>query len=228
MAHADAARKIGCEPRLAESRGLLKDKAYEVLKQLILDWTFKPGTFLSERQLAIRLGMSKTPIRSALERLEHEGFVTISPQQGIVVREFSLEEIVDLFDIRVALETFVVKALSGRLSPAFRTRLEENLERQFEATQTGDVVAATRLDADFHILLCEAHGNQEILRTMLHLRDKLYRVVYRILNHDPQRIATSYDEHRAIGSAVIDGQGDLAAELIAKHLEWGKRALIAR
>lgn len=213
---------------MSGSRGLLKDKAYKEIKQLILDWTFKPGTFLSERQLAQRLGMSKTPVRSALERLEHEGFVTISPQQGIVVREFSLEEIVDLFDIRIALETFVVKQLSGRLTPEFRARLEENLEDQLKTAQTVDVVAATQLDADFHILLCEALGNQEILRTMLHLRDKLYRVVYRILNHDPKRTATSYEEHRAIASAVIAGQGDHAAGLIVKHLEWGKHALITR
>lgn len=213
---------------LKAQRGLLKDRAYEELKQLILDWTFMPGTFLSERQLAARLGMSKTPVRSALERLAHEGFVTISPQQGIVVREFSLEEIVDLFDIRIALETFVVKHLAGRLDEERVQRIEENLRGQLETTTSGDVRAATLLDADFHILLCEALGNQEILRTMLHLRDKLYRIVYRILHHDRRRIATSYDEHRAIADAVISGDGDLAAKLIVGHLEWGKHSLVTR
>ena len=90
-------------------RVLLKDQAYENLKNLILEEVFAPGTFLSERQLAARLDMSKTPIRSALERLETEGYVAVSPQQGIVVRESSLREIVDLFDIRIALEVFVVQ-----------------------------------------------------------------------------------------------------------------------
>ena len=102
-------------------RVLLKDQAYENLKNLILEEVFAPGTFLSERQLAARLDMSKTPIRSALERLETEGFVTVSPQQGIVVRESSLREIVDLFDIRIALEVFVVQSIAGRLNAGCNT-----------------------------------------------------------------------------------------------------------
>ena len=78
---------------LQAGRGLLKDDAYERIKHLIQTQVFKPGTFLSERELAARLGMSKTPVRSALERLQSEGFVQISPQQGAVVREPSLNEI---------------------------------------------------------------------------------------------------------------------------------------
>jgi len=211
-----------------EQRALLKDKAYQELKQLILNWTFMPGTFLSERQLAARFGMSKTPIRSALERLANEGFVTISPQQGVVVREFSLDEIVDLFDIRIALETFVAKKLVGRLDEMYIAKIEENLSGQLETTTNGDYQRATVLDADFHILLCEALGNREILRTMLHLRDKLYRVVYRVLRHNRQRIMSSYEEHRGIADALFSGDGEAAARLIQEHLEWGKQALVTR
>lgn len=211
-----------------EPRTLLKDKAYEELKQLILNWTFAPGTFLSERQLAARLGMSKTPVRSALERLAHEGFVTISPQQGIVVRELPLEEIIDLFDIRMALETFVVKRLAERIEQEWIEKIRDNLKDQLKTTETGDYETATLLDAEFHVLLCEAWGNQEILRTMLHLRDKLYRFVYRVLRHDRSRITTSYEEHRAIADAIFSGNGDLAAGLVIAHLEWGKQSLVTR
>src|SRR5213080_3141617 len=70
-------------------RGLLKERAYAEIKQRILSGAFAPGTFLSERQLALQLQMSKTPIRAATERLEQEGFLTISPQQGIVVHDLS-------------------------------------------------------------------------------------------------------------------------------------------
>ena len=125
-------------------RALLKDRAYEQIKELILNWTFTPGTFLSERRLAAQLGMSKTPVRSALERLANEGFVTISPQQGVVVREFSVEEIVDLFDIRIALETFVVKSLANRIDEAYVEKLEENLDGQLETTINGDYERARR------------------------------------------------------------------------------------
>src|SRR6185437_11004753 len=75
----------GSAPRLAEAapgRGLLKERAYEEIRRLIVSGRLAAGTFLTERQLAAQLGMSKTPVRSALERLETEGFVRISPQQG--------------------------------------------------------------------------------------------------------------------------------------------------
>ena len=79
---------------------LLKEQAYDELKALILAGEFATGSFLSERALADRLGMSKTPIRTALERLEQERFITISPQQGVVVRELTLQEIIMIFVLR--------------------------------------------------------------------------------------------------------------------------------
>ena len=97
--------------------GLQRDRFLpfiELLKQRLLDNDYPPGSFLSERQLAASLGMSKTPIRSALEQVETLGLVAVSPQQGIVVREPSAREITDLFDTRVAVEPFVVSRLAGR------------------------------------------------------------------------------------------------------------------
>ena len=88
--------------RPASARGLLKERAYDEIKRLILTGELNPGTFLAERQLAARLGMSKTPVRSALERLESEGFISISPQQGAIIRDLSLDEIADQYEIRTA------------------------------------------------------------------------------------------------------------------------------
>src|ERR1700742_2672191 len=87
----------------SRQRRLMKERAYDSLKQLILTETFEPGAFLSERQLAVRLKMSKTPVKAALERLESEGFIAVSPQQGIVVQDLTLEEIADHFEVREAL-----------------------------------------------------------------------------------------------------------------------------
>src|SRR5262245_56779925 len=86
--------------------GLMKERAYSEIKRRILNCDYPPGSFLSERNLATTLGMSKTPVKAALERLEHEGFITVSPQQGIVVRELSIREIADQYEIRTALESF--------------------------------------------------------------------------------------------------------------------------
>ena len=208
---------------LQGSRGLLKDDAYERLKQLIQTQVFKPGTFLSERELAARMGMSKTPVRSALERLQTEGFVQISPQQGAVVREPSLHEIVDMIDLRIALEPYVLRRLVGRLSPQQLQRLRENLKQQEWVVEAHDVRRCTQLDADFHLMFCEFLGNQEIVRLMRSLRDRLFRTVLRIFTQDVARIRNSYQEHLAIVDALEVGDGDQAAGLLVTHLEYSKR-----
>src|SRR5262245_51497417 len=97
----------------ASDRSLLKDRAYEKIKTQLLTDEFPPGTFLSERRLAGSLGMSKTPVKAALERLATEGFLSISPQQGIVVRQPSIQEIADLYEIRAVLESYALRTLAG-------------------------------------------------------------------------------------------------------------------
>jgi DNA-binding GntR family transcriptional regulator len=210
-----------------EKRSLMKDRAYADIKRLILNGTVGPGEFLSERQLAARLQMSKTPIKSALERLEAEGFIGVSPQQGIVVHDLSLEEIADQFEIREILEPYVVRQLAGRLTPLQVERMSANLLEQEASIQGGDVQQNVRLDADFHLLWCEFLGNSEILATMQRLRDRIHRVVSRVSTRNPRRMSDGGDEHRQIAEAVLAGDGDLAAERMRHHLSYGKQFLLA-
>ncbi len=214
-------------PGIASEKSLLKQRAYDELKQLIQDATFEPGAFLSERQLAAQLGMSKTPVKAALERLEAEGFVAVSPQQGIVVRDLSVHEIGDQFEIRLALETFVLRNLAGRLDSEQRADLQRNLVRQEHAAREGDLVATVRLDSEFHTMFCEFLGNQEILRVMLRLRERMHRVVTRVLEQRPDRLQSSYREHLAIAEAVLQGDADRAAAALEEHLNYGKQQLLS-
>jgi DNA-binding GntR family transcriptional regulator len=207
-------------------RNLLKDDAYERIKQLIQTQAFKPGTFVSERELAARMSMSKTPVRSALERLQTEGFVRISPQQGAVVRESSLHEIVDMIDFRIALEPYVLRRLVGRLSPQQLQRLRENLKQQEWVVEAHDVRRITQLDAEYHLMFCEFVGNQEIVRVMRSLRDRLFRTVLRIFTQDVARVRNSYREHVAIADALEDGDAEGAAALLVTHLEYSKRFVV--
>ena len=207
-------------------RSLLKDRAYAEIKQLILSSALPAGAFLAERQLASQLGMSKTPIRAALERLELEGFVTISPQQGIIIRDLSVHDIADQYEIRTALESFVLRSLAGRLLPAQVRRLQANLDAQ-KANGAGDVERGIALDTEFHILFCEFLGNREILRVMGQLREKIHRVIAQVVKLHPDRMAGSYEEHCAIAQAVIDGDAALAARRIEEHLEVGKQSLLS-
>lgn len=205
---------------------LLKDKAYRELKELIQTGVFPPNTFLSERQLAQHLGMSKTPIRSALEHLEAQGLLAVSPQQGIVVKELSAHEIIDLFDMRAAIEPFVVSRLAGRGFATQAVRLEKNLAEQRSAATKGDARNATRLDIEFHMLLAESLDNREISIWLARCFDKLHRSILRINSLGAGRLMKSYQDHAELVEAVKVAKSDLAARRMTDHLRYGKQFLL--
>lgn len=211
----------------SRQRRLMKERAYDSLKQLILSETFEPGTFLSERQLASRLRMSKTPIKSGLERLESEGFIGISPQQGIVVLDLTLDEINDHFETREAIETYVVRRLAGRLTPEQVSRVRENLAAQKVTVEKLDDPANRLLDSEFHMLWCQFLGNREIIAVMQRLRDRIHRIVSRVNSRNLSRMSEGLEEHVRIAEAVIAGDGDLAARSIEEHLRSGKLCLLS-
>jgi len=208
-------------------RHLLKDQAYARLKARILQGDFGPGTFLSERQVSAWLQMSKTPIRAALEKLAGEGLIQISPQQGVIVRELSIHEVADHFEIRSALEPFVVRQVAGRLTAEQTQRLRANLHEQELSVRQRDAARNMMLDTAFHLLLCEFLGNREILRVMEQLRDKIHRVILRVFSHNPDRLAVGYEEHCRIAEAVIAGNAEPAARFIQEHLDRGKSILLS-
>jgi DNA-binding GntR family transcriptional regulator len=214
------------DPVAPPARGLYKERAYDEIKRMISAGELAPGSFLAERPLAGRLGMSTTPVRSALQRLELEGLITISPQQGAVVREFSLREVTELYEIRMALEPFVARNIAGRLTPGQVQRLEANLEAQRENLTRRDIGRCVALDEDFHTLFSEFLDNREILRVMRQLRDKTHRIFHRVFALNPDRMMGSYQEHQVIAETIIRGEADLAAERVEAHLAYGKRALL--
>jgi DNA-binding GntR family transcriptional regulator len=208
------------------ARRLFKERAYEEIKQMILSGELPPGTFLAERPLASRLQMSTTPVNSALERLEQEGLLSISPQQGAVVRDFSFREISALYEIRVALEPYVARSIAGQLTTAQIDRLNANLGAQRENLARRDIMHCVQLDEYFHTLFAEFLDNREILRVLLQLRDKTNRVFHRVFTMNPGRMEGSYKEHLAIAESMIEGPPDLAAERVEAHLEFGRRLLL--
>lgn len=204
----------------------LQSRAYAELRRLIVSGEFPPGTFLSERQLAQQLEMSKTPVHVALERLESEGFVTISAQQGIVVRGMSVEDIVDHYELREAVETWVVRRLAGKLSAEQQRQLQDNVKAQRVALKESDLGRLTQLDEQMHFLLGSFLQNREIASTMERLRDKIHQVIVRVTDSDRTRPAESVAEHERIIKAVIAGDGARAADLMVEHLEAGKRRIL--
>lgn len=206
-------------------RELFKQRAYEELRSRLLSNQYQPGNVLSERQLAAELGMSKTPVKAALERLETEGYIIVSPQQGIRVIDLTDAQIADLYEIRVVLESYVLRQLAGRLTPDQHRLWSCNLDALDANTDPRHRELAVALDTEFHILPCRFLGNQEILKTMQQMASKIQRVIHHVFALMPDRAVHSLNEHRDIVHAVLQGEAGLASRLIDRHLQVGHAML---
>ena len=205
----------------------LKEQAYLKLKELIVQGELKSGDFLTERTLVDMLGMSRTPIRSALERLDAEGLANYTPNKGLIVAEMSIRKAIDLYDYRIALETHVVRRLAERYwEEEDDLWFRSNLEEQERSMLAEDNVAFTTADAAFHRKLAQINGNSEIESAMDRLQDKLYQVANTVLRKERGRIRVSFEDHTQIVQFIRDGNGAAAAEAMERHLEYGKRILI--
>src|SRR3954471_7533384 len=201
----------------------LKEQAYQQLLDLLMSGELTPGTSWSERQLAARLGMSKTPIRVALERLDRDGFVEIVPQSGVRLRELTESEAVDHYDFRIALETWVVRRAAEKITARDLRALRKLVERQRKLLEVArkpeqTVASYFELDSAFHYTLAEIAGNGEICRAMQTQRDKLWRVISSLLKADPDWIRTTSAEHDAILEALERADADAAVHEMTVHL----------
>lgn len=221
------ATNVTSETNGSGPRRLLRNEAYQQIKQMIIAGDYEPGAFLSERQLTARLNMSKTPIRTALERLDSEGFVSISPQQGVLVRELAFHEIADLFEARLVLETYTVGAIAGKLAKPQCDSIQDLLNQQEELAEAGDIEGSAAMDLQFHLLLTKCLGNQEILRVMNQLRDKLTLVFTRHLQRNPGRLSGNLQEHRTIAESIIGGDAKKASDVMREHLVYGRDYMLS-
>ncbi len=203
---------------------LLKEVAYEEIKELILNETFQPGSFLSERELISMLNMSKTPIKSALTRLEAEGFVTVSSKQGIIINDLSFSRIIDIYDLRTVLETHNVKSVLNRLTEEQFEMIRENLEVTERIVKVLDVREFARADHDFHLLISNFAGNEEIHRILLNYNDHLLRITLRHLKKDPNRMKDFYQDHLEIYNLLSEGREE-SVERMRDHLQNSKQKL---
>lgn len=206
--------------------GLLKDLAYEHIKERIDSGKLVPGDRLSERRLAEELGMSKTPVKAALERLEEQGLITLAPQRSARVKGLTLKEIADLYDFRIALESFIVGRLVGNLDETTTEALRENLELQRRLTTSGDLEDWPEADYVFHLTLARALGNDEITRTMTRLRDQVRWLVLEIARRDVSVPPISCLEHQAIFEHMVEGRKEEAVRAAIAHLEHGRSFVV--
>ncbi len=208
------------------SQQTLKEKAYQFIRKSIVDGVWSGGTFLSENSLCEQLGMSKTPIRSALDRLEMMGLVKLFPNQGAVVSEVSLKRILEIYELRLALETYAVRSLTGKLDATFFIRMDENIDLQARSIEHNDIPEYVRLDRQFHEMIIAGLDNEEYAGVMMRMQDQFLLAVRTTFIKNRQRLGGSIEEHRKIRTALAGTDSERTERLMTEHLEFVKRIML--
>jgi DNA-binding GntR family transcriptional regulator len=179
---------------------LLRDEVYDRVRNLIVTGEFEPGRQLRDAEIAQEFGVSRTPVREALRRLEDEGLVEMSASRWTRVAELDVTEAERLYPIMWTLENLAI-SLTESIGPEHVASLREANDRLLWALKAHDGVAASQADADFHELIAQASGNQELLRLVRDLKNRLRRleIFYFGSNVLAER---SHAEHQAIIAAL--------------------------
>lgn len=203
-----------------------KDIAYEEIKKLILDKEYMKSYDISENSLAEKLNMSRTPIREALQRLQMEGFIEIFPNRGIVLRDVTLLEANEIFDLRMATEEFVIKNVFPLLTDEHFKEIDRNLSYQKLAMEKDDVAEYLNYDRDFHDYFLHVYSNSLIISTSKRVQDRFFSVGVNVLK-GPGTVERSFRQHCDIVDALRKNDPVMAAEAMHLHMLTGKKNLMS-
>ena len=199
----------------------LEERVFVTLEEDILTGKLKRGDSLGEKILSERLGVSRTPVRSALARLSEEGLVESVANKGSVVIGITKEDIVDIYHIRMRLEGLASLIAASKITDEGLAELLESVELSEFYIKKNNTEKLKELDSEFHEAIYRATGNKPLCKTLseLHRKIKTYRKLSLTV---PGRLECSVAEHREIYEAIASGNGELADTLTSLHV---KRAL---
>lgn len=192
-------------------------RAYQAMKEAILNGDLPPGSRLIELSLADDLGMSRTPVREALNRLLAEELAIVDPMRGMIVKPFDAREVEDFYTLREVLDGLAAKLASQRISQDQLIRLGALVERMDLATEKGDEKALVHANVLFHETIFDASANQRLLslgRTLSDFVRRLSSVAF----HDPDRDREVAHEHRAILAALERHDPEQAETCAREHM----------
>ncbi|MFJ6867680.1 GntR family transcriptional regulator [Streptomyces termitum] len=193
------------------------DRVYRHVKQAVLDRRYEGGTLLTEGELAQAVGVSRTPVREALLKLEMEGLLKLYPKKGALVLAVSAQEIADVVETRLLVEEFAVRR-AVPAPPALVERLEELLEEQKRRAGAGDLGEVAVTDRCFHAEIVRYAGNQILSRLYDQLRDRQLRMGVAVMQAHPDRVAQNIAEHAEILDRLKAGDEEGAAAAVRRHL----------
>ncbi len=196
----------------------LRDVVFNTLRQAILRGELKPGERLMEIQLANKLGVSRTPIREAIRKLELEGLVLMIPRKGAEVAEITEKSLRDVLEVRRALEELAVQLACEKITKEEMRELERVAKEFQQVVNSSDITEIAEVDVCFHDIIYTATDNQKLIQLLNNLREQMYRYRVEYLKRDgvfPQLIA----EHEAIIRHIENNEKEKATEVMCRHID---------
>ncbi len=204
----------------------LRELVFESLREAIITGKLGPGERLMEIQMAEEMGVSRTPVREAIRKLELEGLVVMIPRKGAYVAGLSLKDIADVFEIRGALEGLAAGLAAERITDGELEDLERYLVKISEEIETGDLNRVVETDTDFHSLIYGASRNNRLSQIISNLREQIQRFRTTSLSY-PGRMKIAVEEHRKIVEAISSRDGELARKLAQEHIENAESSMMS-
>ncbi|WP_245536486.1 GntR family transcriptional regulator [Terriglobus saanensis] len=195
--------------------------AYESIKRHILEGKVTAEVRLTEESLSQQLGISKSPIREALNGLQNEGLIRIEPRRGAYLRVFSLQEVKDLYDLREVLEVYAVS--TARITPQLLDKLEASIEQTGQFLQSDDRIGHIEEDARFHGLIAKAAGNEELCRVLGTIQNQIW--LLRCQTYDLSS-SSAPEAHRAILKALRNEDSKQAKSAMREHISLVRKRLL--
>lgn len=206
-------------------RKSLREEVYDSLKKSILHGKLKAGQRLIEETLAHQIGISRTPVREAFHKLERDDLVTRLPKGGFAVREFTKEDVEEIFGIRSALESYAAYLVTSHITPEKISVLEKKIAESEKALENGDDEKVVQLHTEFHDLLYKSCKSKKLSEMINNFRDYFYRYRTALL-HTKDGFSYAVGDHRQMLEAMKKKNPRLTERLVRKHLERGKETVL--
>jgi GntR family transcriptional regulator, rspAB operon transcriptional repressor len=205
-----------------ETSASLRDAAYEAVKHRIITCVYKPGDYLNEAYVSTSIGIGRTPVHQAIDRLTQDGLLEVIPRKGIIVKPISLEEVVQITEVRRVNETFCVKLAAEHADNVDLAALGDILNRADAWTEVRNIEQMMLLDREFHMTLAKAAKNTVLANILKNLHERSLRFWFiSLAAHDHHREVLR--EHRMIFDTIKRRDADAAAQAMLTHIDSFRR-----
>ena len=203
----------------------LRDVVFNTLRQAILTGELKPGERLMEIHLANKLGVSRTPIREAIRKLELEGLVTMIPRRGAEVAQITEKSMNDVLEVRRAMDALCVELACDRITPEELQDLKKACDTFEAAVKTDDIKQIAQADVALHDIIVQATGNQRLIQLVNNLSEQMYRYRFEYIKDFSQH-ERLVEEHKVIYESIVKKDKETASNMAKVHIDNQKKAII--